>query len=64
MIALPKNFKSRTAGATFGFEYALSRTASPALIAQYQAQLPDKALLQSKLHEFYLQNTGLEGESM
>jgi predicted nuclease of restriction endonuclease-like (RecB) superfamily len=41
-------------------EYALSRTASPALIAQYETQLPDKALLQSKLHEFYLQNTGLE----
>ena len=39
-------------------EYALSRTASPALIAQYETQLPDKALLQSKLHEFYLQNTG------
>jgi hypothetical protein len=37
-------------------EYALSRTASPALIAQYETQLPDKALLQSKLHEFYLQN--------
>lgn len=37
-------------------EYALSRTASPALIAQYQTQLPDKALLQAKLHEFYLQN--------
>ena len=39
-------------------EYALSRTASPALIAQYETQLPDKALLQSKLHEFYIQNTG------
>jgi predicted nuclease of restriction endonuclease-like (RecB) superfamily len=38
-------------------EYALSRTASPALIAQYETQLPDKALLQRKLHEFYLQNT-------
>jgi YhcG PDDEXK nuclease domain len=38
-------------------EYALSRTASPALITQYETQLPDKALLQSKLHEFYLQNT-------
>ena len=37
-------------------EYALSRTASPALIAQYETQLPDKALLQSKLHGFYLQN--------
>jgi len=37
-------------------EYALSRTASPALIAQYRTHLPDKALLQAKLHEFYLQN--------
>lgn len=37
-------------------EYALSRTASPALIAEYQIQLPDKALLQAKLHEFYLQD--------
>jgi predicted nuclease of restriction endonuclease-like (RecB) superfamily len=35
-------------------EYALSRTASPALIAQYQTQLPDKALLQAKLHEFWV----------
>jgi predicted nuclease of restriction endonuclease-like (RecB) superfamily len=34
-------------------EYALSRSASPALIAEYQTQLPDKALLQAKLHEFY-----------
>ena len=41
-------------------EYALSRTASPALIAQYETQLPDKALLQSKLHEFYLLNTNRE----
>ena len=37
-------------------EYALSRTLSPTLIAEYQTQLPDKALLQAKLHEFYLQN--------
>jgi predicted nuclease of restriction endonuclease-like (RecB) superfamily len=43
-------------------EYALSRTASPALIAQYATQLPDKALLQSKLHEFYLQNTKLDAD--
>lgn len=33
-----------------------SRSTSPALIAEYQTQLPDKALLQAKLHEFYLQN--------
>lgn len=37
-------------------EYALSRTLSPALIAEYRTQLPDKTLLQAKLHEFYLQN--------
>ena len=37
-------------------EYAMSRSLSPALIAEYQTQLPDKALLQAKLHEFYLQN--------
>ena len=37
-------------------EYALSRSLSPALIAEYQTQLPDKTLLQAKLHEFYLQN--------
>ena len=34
-------------------EYALSRSVSPALIAEYQAMLPDKALLRTKLHEFY-----------
>ena len=34
-------------------EYALSRTLSPTLIAEYQTMLPDKALLRAKLHEFY-----------
>ncbi len=34
-------------------EYALSRALSPTLIAEYQTQLPDKNLLQTKLHEFY-----------
>jgi predicted nuclease of restriction endonuclease-like (RecB) superfamily len=34
-------------------EYALSRTLSPALVAEYQTRLPDKLLLQAKLHEFY-----------
>jgi len=42
-------------------EYALSRSLSPALVAQYQTQLPDKKLLQAKLHEFYLANLGEEG---
>jgi predicted nuclease of restriction endonuclease-like (RecB) superfamily len=34
-------------------EYALSRSMSPALVAEYQTRLPDKRLLQAKLHEFY-----------
>ena len=34
-------------------EYALSRSLSPALVAEYQTQLPDGKLLQAKLHEFY-----------
>jgi predicted nuclease of restriction endonuclease-like (RecB) superfamily len=36
-------------------EYALSRNLSPTLIAQYQLQLPDKKLIQAKLHELYEQ---------
>ncbi|MFT3741462.1 MAG: PDDEXK nuclease domain-containing protein [Gammaproteobacteria bacterium] len=39
-------------------EYALSRSLSPALIAEYKTQLPDKKLLQAKLHEFYTLNVG------
>ena len=31
-------------------EYALSRNMSPALVAQYQLQLPDKKIIQNKLH--------------
>ena len=34
-------------------EYALSRSLSPTLIAEYQTRLPDRKLLQAKLHEFY-----------
>jgi predicted nuclease of restriction endonuclease-like (RecB) superfamily len=34
-------------------EYALCRSMSPALVAEYQTQLPDKNLLKAKLHEFY-----------
>ena len=42
-------------------EYALSRSMSPALVAEYQTRLPDKKLLQAKLHEFYqLANQGEE----
>ncbi|WP_236238296.1 PDDEXK nuclease domain-containing protein [Pseudomonas faucium] len=42
-------------------EYALNRSLSPALIAEYQTRLPDKALLQAKLHEFYTLGT-VEGD--
>lgn len=34
-------------------EYSLSRSMSPALVAEYQTRLPDKEMLQAKLHEFY-----------
>ena len=34
-------------------EYALSRSLSPAMIAEYETKLPDKKMLQAKLHEFY-----------
>jgi predicted nuclease of restriction endonuclease-like (RecB) superfamily len=34
-------------------EYALSRTMSPALVSEYKTRMPDKKLLQAKLHEFY-----------
>ena len=43
-------------------KYAMNRHLSPALIAEYQTQLPDKQLLQRKLHEFYLlQEQATEG---
>lgn len=34
-------------------EYALSRSLSPAMIAEYETKLPPKKLLEEKLHEFY-----------
>lgn len=34
-------------------EYALARTASPTLVAEYQTVLPSKELLRRKLHELY-----------
>ena len=42
-------------------EYALSRAASPALVSEYQTRLPDKKLLQAKLHEFYELARGRSG---
>ena len=36
-------------------KYALARTTSPTLVAEYQTMLPPKALLRRKLHELYAQ---------
>jgi predicted nuclease of restriction endonuclease-like (RecB) superfamily len=44
-------------------EYALSRSLSPAVVAQYQTQLPEKNVLQRKLLEFYELETARKGES-
>lgn len=43
-------------------EYALSRNLSPALVAQYQLQLPDKKLIAAKLHELLAQHEGVGDE--
>lgn len=43
-------------------EYALSRSLSPAMIAEYETMLPDKKLLLAKLHEFYQMLTPAEDE--
>lgn len=37
-------------------EYALSRSLSPTMVSEYQTQLPDKKLLQQKLHELFESN--------
>jgi hypothetical protein len=34
-------------------EYALSRSLSPALVAEYQTALPDRAVLRAKLQELH-----------
>jgi predicted nuclease of restriction endonuclease-like (RecB) superfamily len=34
-------------------EYALSRSLSPTMISDYKTQLPDKKILQNKLHELF-----------
>ncbi|HVY68387.1 MAG TPA: PDDEXK nuclease domain-containing protein [Verrucomicrobiae bacterium] len=45
-------------------EYALSRTLSPALVAEYKTALPSKTLLQRKLHELYAQLAPAAEETM
>ena len=34
-------------------EYALNRSLSPTMVAEYKIQLPDKRLLEQKLHELF-----------
>jgi RecB family endonuclease NucS len=34
-------------------EYALSRSLSPTMVSEYKTQLPDKKLLQQKLHQLF-----------
>lgn len=38
-------------------EYSLSRSLSPTLVAEYKMQLPDKRILQQKLHELFDRNS-------
>lgn len=39
-------------------EYALSRSLSPTMVSEYKTQLPNKKLLQQKLHELFDNETG------
>ncbi|WP_293910546.1 hypothetical protein [Deinococcus sp.] len=43
-------------------EYALARSASPALVARHMTELPDRALLQAKLSESYALELASERE--
>lgn len=38
-------------------EYALSRSLSPTMVSEYKTQLPDKKILQQKLHELFYNET-------
>lgn len=41
-------------------EYSLSRSLSPTMVAEYRTKLPDKRLLQNKLHDIFTQMDGEE----
>jgi RecB family endonuclease NucS len=41
-------------------EYALSRSLSPTMVSEYKIQLPDKKLLQQKLHELFENSSEVE----
>jgi RecB family endonuclease NucS len=39
-------------------EYALSRSLSPTMVAEYKMHLPDKSILKQRLHELFDNSTG------
>ncbi len=41
-------------------EYALNRSLSPTMVSEYKTQLPDKKLLQQKLHELFENESDVE----
>jgi predicted nuclease of restriction endonuclease-like (RecB) superfamily len=43
-------------------EYALARTTSPTLVAEYQTMLPSKAVLRRRLHDLYADLASDDGE--
>lgn len=43
-------------------EYALARTTSPTLVAEYQTVLPPKGVLRAKLHELYARLAPIAGD--
>ena len=54
--ALDRQVKKKNENPSVGLllcasKYAMSRSMSPMLVAQYQLQLPDKSILQKKLQE-------------
>lgn len=41
-------------------EYAMSRNMSPTLVSEYKTQLPDKKILQKRLHELFIMNENMD----
>ncbi|WP_240485948.1 PDDEXK nuclease domain-containing protein [Anditalea andensis] len=41
-------------------EYTMSRSISPTMVSEYKMQLPDKKLLQQKLHDLFENNNDYE----
>ena len=43
-------------------EYSMSRSLSPTMVAKYRTQLPEKELLQKKLHDIFEENENLNND--